>query len=418
VSDISERIDKLSPVKRALFELQETRASLSEMKRAREEPIAIVGMACRFPGGVDNPDAYWELLRNGVDAVTEVPPDRWDLGEYYDADPNAPGKMYTRHGGFLTQIDRFDSHFFGIAPREAMSMDPQQRVLLEVSWEALERAGLAPDRLGGTPTSVFVGISTSDYAYLGVRARSPRLIDAYSGTGGSVCITAGRLAYTLGLRGPALALDTACSSSLVAVHLAVGSLRSGESRLALVAGVNLMLMPDATVYFCKVRALAADGRCKTFDAAADGYVRGEGCGVVVLKRLSDALADGDQVLALIRGSSVNQDGHSNGLTAPNLQAQEAVIRSALAAAGIEPAQVGYVEAHGTGTPLGDPIEVQALAAALGAGRPAERPLLVGSVKTNFGHLEAAAGVAGLIKAVLVLQHGHHAAPHIAAESPR
>ncbi len=375
------------------------------------EPIAIIGLGCRFPGAGETPQAYWKLLRDGVDAIREVPSDRWDIDACYDADPDAPGKMYTRHGGFIEDVDTFDSHFFGISPREAVSLDPQHRMLLEVSWEALERAGQSPDRLMGSRTGVFIGISSNDYALMQFKAMEHTGISAYFGIGSAASAAAGRLSYFLGLQGPCLAVDTACSSSLVAVHLACQSLRQGECRAALVAGVNLILTPEVTVNFCRARMLAADGRCKTFDAAADGYVRSEGCGAVVLKRLSDAIADGDPVLAVIRGSAVNQDGRSGGLTVPNGPAQEALIREALAMAGVAPAEVGYVEAHGTGTSLGDPIEMKALGAVMGEGRSAERPLVVGSVKTNMGHLEAAAGVAGLIKVVLSLQHGE-IPPHL------
>ena len=393
----------LSPTKRAILELRELRVRLAAAEGARSEPIAIIGIGCRFPGRVDGPDAYWRLLSDGESAITEVPGDRWDLGVYYDPNPEAPGKTYARHGGFLEAVDRFDARFFGIAPREAASMDPQQRLLLEVAWEALEHAAQAPDALGGTPTGVYLGIANSDYGRL-IWNDLERL-DAYAASGSSFSVAAGRLSYLLGLRGPSVAVDTACSSSLVAVHLAVQALRGGECRLALAGGVNLILTPEAHVAFCRARMLAPDGRCKTFDARADGYVRGEGCGVVVLKRLSEALAEGDRVLAVIRGSAVNQDGRSSGLTVPNGPAQEAVIRAALENARLDAAAVDYVEAHGTGTALGDPIEIQALAAALGVARPTNRPLLTGSVKTNIGHLEAAAGMAGLIKAVLALQHG-------------
>jgi myxalamid-type polyketide synthase MxaC len=371
---------------------------------ASTEPIAIVGLGCRFPGGADSPDAFWRLLRDGVDAISEVPADRWDVDAYHDPDPEGSGKMASRYGAFLDAVDQFDAAFFGIAPREAMAMDPQQRLLLEVAWEALERAGVAPGSLAGSLTGVFVGLSTTDYAQLQMAAGQADDIDIYFGTGSAVSVAAGRLSYVLGLQGPSMAIDTACSSALVAVHLACQSLRAGESDLALAGGVNVMLSPEASITFSRARMLAADGRCKTFDARADGYVRGEGCGVVVLKRLADAQRDGDPIWAVVRGSAVNQDGRSNGLTAPNGPAQAAVIRTALVQAGVAPNAIGYVEAHGTGTALGDPIEVQALAAVLGAGRPAEQPLLVGSVKTNVGHLEAAAGMAGLIKTVLALQH--------------
>jgi acyl transferase domain-containing protein/aryl carrier-like protein len=373
--------------------------------------IAVIGLGCRFPGGVTDPESFWDLLEHGRDAITPVPSDRWDAASLYDPDPEAVGKTYTRHGGFLEGVDLFDPRFFGVTPREAASMDPQQRLLLEVSWSALEDAGQPPDRLMGTRTGVFVGICSSDYATLQTRHGGPGRLDAYFGTGNALSVAAGRLSYGLGLQGPSLAVDTACSSSLVAVHLACRSLRSGESRLALAGGVNLMLAPETTINFSRARMLAADGRCKTFDQAADGYVRSEGCGVVVLKRLDDALKDGDRVMAVIRGSAVNQDGRSSGLTAPNGPAQSALIRDALADAGVEAADVGYVEAHGTGTELGDPIELQALGAALGERSHRDPPLMVGSVKTNIGHLEAAAGVAGLIKVVLSLQRGE-IPPHL------
>ena len=379
------------------------------------EPIAIVGIGCRLPGA-NNPDDLWRLLRDGVDATGDVPADRWPVDDLFDADPDAPGKIATRRGGFLDRVDGFDADFFRIAAREAIRMDPQQRLLLEVSWEALEDAGQAVDRLAGTKTGVFMGICSADYARLHLTSGDASEIDAYSGTGVAFSIAIGRISYVLGLQGPNMAVDTSCSSSLVAIHLACQSLRSGECELALAGGVNMMLAPETSIFLSKARALAPDGRCKTFDAAADGYARGEGCGVVVLKRLSDALADGDRVLALIRGSAVNHDGHSNGLTAPNGPSQEAVIRDALTRAGVGPGEVGYVEAHGTGTALGDPIEVQSLAAVLGVGRSADRPFALGSIKTNIGHLEAAAGVAGLLKVVLGLQRGM-IPPHLNLNQP-
>ena len=380
------------------------------------EPIAIVGLGCRMPGGANSPDAFWELLRDGVDGISEVPPERWNARALYDPDPSTPGKMNTRWGGFLRDIDRFEPQFFGISPREAVFMDPQQRIVLEVSWEALEHAGIRPDQLAGSRSGVFVGISTYDYGQMLMRAEDRTRLDAHIGTGISPSVTAGRLSYVLGLQGPAMSIDTACSSSLVAVHLACQSLRSGECRMALAGGVNLVLLPESNIILSKARMLSPDGRCKTFDARADGYVRSDGCGMVVLKRLSDAIADGDRVLAVIRGSAVNQDGRSSGLTVPNGPAQEALIREALAVSDLQPADISYVEAHGTGTPLGDPIEVRAIAGALGEGRPADRRLLVGSVKTNLGHLEAAAGVAALIKVVLSLQH-EQVPPHLHFEEP-
>ncbi|MBI2838244.1 MAG: SDR family NAD(P)-dependent oxidoreductase [Acidobacteria bacterium] len=376
--------------------------------RMTAEPIAVIGLGCRFPGGED-PESFWELLRDGVDAITEVPVQRWNSSDFYDSDPAARGKMNTRYGGFLEEVDQFDPHFFSISPREAARMDPQQRLLLEVAWEALENSGRAPTKLGGTQTGVFVGICSSDYSLY--QLCDPTLVDAYTGTGNAHSVAANRLSYVLDLRGPSMALDTACSSSLVAVHLACQSLRSGECDMALAAGVNVMLAPHLTIAFSNARMMAADGRCKTFDAGADGYVRGEGCGVVVLKRLSDAISDRDNVVAVIRGSAVNQDGLSNGLTAPNGNAQQAVIRRALENAGVAPAQISYVEAHGTGTPLGDPIEIGSLKAVLSQGRAEDHLCAIGSVKTNIGHLEAGAGIAGLIKVVLSLQHGA-IAPHL------
>jgi acyl transferase domain-containing protein len=412
VSDLTRRFAGLSAVRLAYAARQlEGQGAL-----LRAEPVAIVGLACRFPGRADAPDSFWTLLAAGGDAIREVPADRWDIDALYDPDPSAPGKMCSRSGGFLEAVDRFDADFFGIAPREAESMDPQQRLLLEVSWEAFERASQPRERLFGSPTGVFVGISTCDYAALLARRVARQAVDAYRVSGTTLSVAAGRLSYVLGLTGPSVAVDTACSSSLVALHLACQSLRQRECALALAGGVGLLLAPEPSVAFSKAGMLAPDGRCKTFDAAADGYVRGEGCGVVVLKRLGDALADGDRIWAVIRGSAVNQDGASGGLTVPSGPSQEAVIRQALAGAGLEANQVGYVEAHGTGTALGDPIETHALAAALCRDRTPDRPLLVGSVKTNIGHLEAAAGIAGAIKTVLALQRGW-IPPHLHFRTP-
>ncbi|MGK7908956.1 MAG: type I polyketide synthase [Synechococcus sp.] len=391
-------------MKKALLELRQMRARLDSVEKAKVEPIAIVGMGCRFPGGANNPSEFWALLRDGVDAISEVPTDRWDVDAYFDPDPHTPGKIYTRYGGFIDQPDAFDPQFFGMTPREALSLDPQHRLWMEVSWEALEHAGIAAEQLTGSKTGVFVGICSSDYSQR-LLAQGIDTIDAYMGTGNAHSVAAGRLSYFLGLQGPSLAVDTACSSSLVAIHLACQSLRNCESNLAIAGGVNLLLSPESTVNFAKAHMLAPDGRCKTFDAAADGYIRGEGCGAIVLKRLSDAQQEGDTVLALIRGSAVNQDGRSSGLTVPNGPAQQAVIREALANGNVDPSQVSYIEAHGTGTSLGDPIEVGALGAVFGQHRSPDRPLALGSVKTNIGHLEGAAGVAGLMKVVLALQQG-------------
>lgn len=392
----------LSPIKRALVEIRDLRARLARAEVAKPESIAIVGMGLRFPGGAHDADSFAELLWSGTDAISPIPEDRWP-SMLFDSDPDAPGKMITRHGGFLDGVDRFDADFFGISPREAASMDPQQRLFLEIGWEALENAGQSPAALGGSRTGVYLGISNSDYGR--ALLAQPERIDAYAGTGGAYSIVPGRLSYFLGLQGPSIAIDTACSSSLVALHLACQALRLRECDLALAGGINLILAPEMNIGFSKARMMAPDGRCKTFDAAADGYVRGEGCGVVVLRRLSDAVARNDRILAVVRGSAVNQDGRSNGLTAPNGPAQEAVIRAALDAAGVPPEAISYVETHGTGTPLGDPIEVGALASVFGTMRESAAPLVLGSVKTNIGHLEAAAGIAGVIKVILSLQRG-------------
>ena len=411
ISGKSARVDQLSSSQRLLLTLDRAIAKIEAVERSKAEPIAIIGMSCRFPGGANDPEAFWQLLSNGVDAIAEVPADRWNIDAYYDPDPEIPGKMYTRYGGFLQQVDQFDPQFFGISPREAVKLDPQQRLILEVSWEALERAGLTPNQQATHPTGVFVGITTNDYARLLMPSGDLSQIDAYYLTGNPLNAVAGRLSYTLGLQGPCMAIDTACSSSLVAVHVACQSLRNGECEFALAGGVNLILSPENTVALSKAKMMAPDGRCKTFDAEANGIVRGEGCGVLVLKRLSDAIIDGDNILALIRGSAINQDGASSGFTVPNKTAQETLIRQALERAKVAPSKVDYVEAHGTGTPLGDPIEVRALGAVLGEGRSPELPLKIGSVKTNIGHLESAAGVASLIKVVLSLQN-QQLPPHL------
>lgn len=368
--------------------------------RPHNEPVAVVGMACRFPGGA-TPDGFWNFLANGGDAIQEIPPERWDVDAYYDANPDARGKMYTRYGSFIADFDQFSPAFFGISPREAQFMDPQQRQLLEVHWEALENAGIVPQRLSQKQVGVFVGMGTTDYGDLQA-AIGPMGTDAYNGTGGSHAAAAGRLSFMLGVRGPSLAIDTACSSSLVSVHLAMMSLRGGESDIALASGVNLNFAPDVFIGLCKAKMLSPDGHCKAFDASANGYVRGEGCGVLVLKRLSDAIDSGDRILALLRGSAVNHNGRSSGLTVPSGLAQQEVIRTALRNGGVDPSEVGFVEAHGTGTAVGDPIEAAALGAVF-AGR--SNPLLLGSVKTNCGHLEWAAGVCGLIKAILSMDRG-------------
>jgi acyl transferase domain-containing protein/acyl carrier protein len=403
MDDFYKRIKQLSPKQLQLLAM-DLHSQLLQADAVRKEPVAIVGLACRFPGGANSPAEFWQLLRNGVDAITEVPPDRWNIDEFYDPDPDAPGKMATRWGGFLDDPALFDAEFFGIAPREAASMDPQQRLLLEVVWHALEDAVQAPDSLKGTKSGVFLGMSSGDYFQM-MMEDDPGRFDAYLATGNSNSVGSGRIAYVLGLHGPALTVDTACSSSLVAVHLACQSLLAGECSLAIAGGVNRILSPKATITLSRARMMSPDGRCKTFDASANGFVRAEGCGVVVLKRLSDAVADGDAIRAVIRGSAVNQDGKSNGLTAPSGIAQQAVIADALKAAGVSAAAIDYVETHGTGTSLGDPIEVEALGTVLGKHRPADRPVMLGALKSNIGHMEAAAGVGGLIKAVLCLEHG-------------
>ena len=369
--DLLARIDSLSDEKRSML-LRLLSARGQEPAKRAAEPIAIVGVGCRFPGGAHSPAGFWRLLETGTSGIREVPSDRWDVDAYYDPDPAVPGKMSTRWGGFLDDVAGFDARFFGISPREAARVDPQQRLLLEVAWEALEDAGLAPDGLRQLPVGVFIGISTNDYSQIQVKRNDPSAIDAYFGTGNALSMAAGRLSYVLGLRGPSMSVDTACSSSLVAVHLACQSLRSGETSVALAGGVNVMLLPEITVNFSKARMMASDGHCKTFDARADGYVRGEGCGVVVSKRLSDALAAGDDVRAIIRGSAVNHDGRSAGLTVPNGAAQAALIRRALDEAGVSPSDVHYVEAHGSGTSLGDPIELGVLAEIFNPAGPARR----------------------------------------------
>ncbi|MEQ8765883.1 MAG: SDR family NAD(P)-dependent oxidoreductase [Planctomycetota bacterium] len=407
--------DPKSLMAEALRALQSTRARVQELEDARHTPIAVVGLGCRFPGGADDPAAFWELLANGRDAISRVPEARWDADAWHDSDPDAPGKLVAKEGGFLAEHDTFDAAFFGISPREAMFLDPQQRWLLEVAWEALENAGIAPSSCYGKNIGTFIGISTMDFFGYLLRYLSPEKMLSPSGTGVTHSAAAGRIAYTLGLRGPAVAIDTACSSSLVAVHEACQSLRLGECDAALVGGVNLVLMPLSSMVFSQAHMLSPDGRCKAFSERANGYGRGEGAGMVVLERLDDALKQGHRVLAVVSGSAVNQDGASGGLTVPNGPSQEDVIRRALKQARLEPSAIEYIEAHGTGTSLGDPIEVLALGSVFGE-RAGDRPLRLGSVKSNFGHLEAAAGIAGLIKTVLQIQHGL-LAPHLHADPP-
>ncbi|GAA3836693.1 hypothetical protein GCM10022226_68330 [Sphaerisporangium flaviroseum] len=392
-------------LKRVTVELTQTRRRLAEVEDRRHEPVAIIGMACRYPGGGETVEGFWELLRDGRSAVSEVPPSRWNIDDYYDPDPQAAGGMYTRHGAFLPDIAGWDAEFFGLSPREALRMDPHQRLLLELAWEGLEDAGTSPSRIAGSRTGVMVGYMDSlQYGRLQLeRQGMDALADPYLGQGSAASVAAGRIAYQLNLCGPTLTIDTACSSSLIAVHLAAESLRRGECDLALAAGVSLTLHPTNFIQACAGSMLCADGKCKTFDANADGYVMGEGGGVVVLEPLSKAIRNGRRIRAVLRGSAVNQDGRSNGLTAPSRSAQVDVIGKALDAAGVAADEVAYVEAHGSGTHLGDAIELSALHDVFG-GRSPERPLRVGAVKTGIGHTQAAAGVAGLIKTVLILEN--------------
>jgi acyl transferase domain-containing protein len=396
------RLEGLSPLKRALYEIEELQREIESLKQQKkDDTIAIIGMECRFPGA-ENIDEFWNVLSNGIDAITEIPASRWNADDP-EIMPVNSGKPIPKFGGFISHPDEFDAQFFGISPREAMSMDPQQRLLLEVTWHALENANLNIDSLAKTLTGVFIGMSNNDYPIVQKEKAKNKDVDAYHVSGNAFCIAANRISYTLDLQGPSFALDSACSSSLLAVHLACQSLRNKESNLAIAGGVSLIFSPIPTITLSRANMLAKGGKCRTFDAQAEGYVRSEGCGIVLLKRLSDALNDKDNIIAIIKSTAVNQDGRTNGLTAPNGLAQKAVILKALTEAKVKPEEISYIEAHGTATSLGDTIEVQALSEVM-SGRAKDNPCYIGTVKTNIGQPEAAAGVGALIKTALMLKN--------------
>ena len=384
------------------------------MIRMSKEPLAIVGIGCRLPGASRDPKSFWKTLCEGRDAIIEVPPGRWNLDRYYASNAQLPGRMITRWGGFIDRIEEFDARFFGISPREALRMDPQQRWLLEVTWEAMEDGGQSPDRWAGTNVGVFVGISSNDYA--NIQMKGPFDVDVHTNSGSTLSIASGRISYLFDLKGPSMSVDTACSSALVAVNLACNSIWDGHCEAAVAAGVNALLTPDSSIGFSKASMLSPDGRCFAFDERANGYVRGEGAGAIILKPLSRAQADRDPIYATIRATVVNQDGRTNAMTVPGQESQETMLEEAYQDAGISPGRVSYMEAHGTGTPVGDPIEVKAIGGVLSRYRDSSDPCVIGSVKTNIGHLESASGIAGLIKTALILKHGK-IPPNLHFETP-
>ncbi|MHC5609966.1 MAG: type I polyketide synthase [Nostoc sp.] len=405
MNQFEDSLNLRSALENSVLVIQKLESQLNQLEREKTEPIAIIGMSCRFPGAKD-PESFWKILRSGTNMAREIPEDRWDIKNYYSSDPNIPGKMPLRYGYFLTDIDQFDAEFFRISPREAGAIDPQHRLLLEVSWEALERAGHVPDRLAGSPTGVFIGLTCEDYNDI-IQKRPPELNqqhELFFVTGVKSYAASGRISYTWNLTGPAMTIDTACSASSVAIHQACTSLRQRECEMALAGGVNLILDPTVHLYTYKGKILTLDDRCKVFDASADGYVRAEGCGVVVLKRLSDAIADRDNILAVIRGSGVNQDGASYSFSAPNGESQQTLLRCVLDRAKVDPSEVSYFEAHGTGTAVGDATELTTVQQVFGPYHSKKSPILVGSCKANIGHPEPASGIASLIKLVLSLQN--------------
>ncbi len=409
-------IKGLSPLQRSLLVIENLKTKLNTLEHRQSEPIAIVGMSCRFPGGANSTDEYWNLLSNGINAIDEVPSQRWDIDQIFSENPEAPGKSYCRHGGFLDNIEEFDSSFFEISPREAISIDPQHRLLLEVSWEALENANYNIKCLKGSKTGIFMGITLNDYEKVIKDYQIDLNIEAYGVTGLPLNAAAGRISYFLGLTGPSMSIDTACSSSLVAIHQACQSIRNNECNMALAGGVNLILTPDTMIGTSKAKLLSVDGQCKTFDDSANGIGRAEGCGVIVLKRLSSAIEDNDNILAVIKGSAINQDGPSSGFTVPNSISQQKLINAALEVAKIDSSQINYIEAHGTGTALGDPIELRSLKSIFGNTIKRKSKLSLASVKTNIGHCESASGVAGVIKVILQLQN-KKIAPHLNFNKP-